>query len=137
MILQKLWKNRAFCLVPETLLSSSKIIVPDKSGYCDLLKYYSLAENALAYLYFRFYSECERDAFFAIGASSGGEFFFENKKICVIEPVSDAEYIAPEIVPVHLKKGYNILLVKCVLGQVPMQYRRVWGAMAKAFYVEK
>ena len=124
-------------VIPETLLASSKIIVPDKSGYCDLLKYYPLAENALAYLYFRFYSECERDAFFAIGASSGGEFFFENKKICVIEPVSDAEYIAPEIVPVHLKKGYNILLVKCVLGQVPMQYRRVWGAMAKAFYVEK
>jgi hypothetical protein len=54
-----------------------------------------------------------------------------------VEPVSDAEYIAPEIVPVRLRRGYNILVAKCVLGQVPMQYRRVWGAMTKAFYEEK
>ena len=59
------------------------------------------------------------------------------QKICVVEPNSDAEYIAPEIVPVHLKAGYNVLVAKCVLGQIPMQYRRVWGAMAKAFYVEE
>ena len=98
------------------------------------LKCYPQAEKSLAYLYFRFYSDCERDAFFALGASSGGEFFFENRKICAVEPVSDAEYIAPGIVPVRLKKGYNILIAKCVLGQVPMQYRRVWGAMAKAFW---
>ena len=122
---------------PVGLIATSKIIVPDRSGYCDLLKCYPQSENSLAYLYFRFYSDCERDAFFALGASSGGEFFFENQKICVIEPNSDAEYIAPEIVPVHLKAGYNILVAKCVLGQIPMQYRRVWGAMAKAFYVEE
>ena len=124
-------------VAPETLLSGSKIVEPERSGYCNLLKYYPLAENSAAYLYFRFYSECERDAFFALGASSGGEFFFENQKICVVEPNSDAEYIAPEIVPVHLKAGYNVLVAKCVLGQIPMQYRRVWGAMAKAFYVEE
>ncbi|MBE6389809.1 MAG: hypothetical protein E7043_06510 [Lentisphaerae bacterium] len=122
---------------PATLLPSAKTVVPERSGYCDLLKQYPQAENSLAYLYFRFYSDCERDAYFALSVSSGGEFFFENQKICVIEPVSDAEYIAPEIVPVRLKKGYNILVAKCVLGQIPMQYRRVWGAMAKAFYSEK
>ncbi|MBE6358568.1 MAG: hypothetical protein E7057_04900 [Lentisphaerae bacterium] len=122
---------------PESLLASSKIIVPERSGYCDLLKYYPQAENSLAYLYFRFYSDCEKEAFFALGASSGGEFFFENQKICVIEPVFDAEYIAPEIVPVRLKKGYNILTAKCVLGQTPLQYRRVWGAMAQAFCLDK
>lgn len=119
---------------PAELLAKAKVIEPERSGYCDLLKCYPQTENSLAYLYFRFYSDCERDAFFALGASSGGEFFFENRKICVVEPVSDAEYIAPEIVPVRLKKGYNILIAKCVLGQVPMQYRRVWGAMAKAFW---
>ena len=95
-----------------------------------------MEEEITYYLYFRFYSDRERDAFFALGASSGGEFFFENQKICVIEPNSDAEYIAPEIVPVHLKAGYNILVAKCVYGQIPMQYRNVWGAMARAFYVE-
>ena len=111
--------------------------MPERSGYCDLLKYYPQAKNSLAYLYFRFYSDCEKEAFFALGASSGGEFFFENQKICVIEPVFDAEYIAPEIVPVRLKKGYNILTAKCVLGQTPLQYRRVWGAMAQAFCLDK
>ena len=129
------------CFLPEKvdpaeLLASAKVVEPERSGYCDLLKCFPGAENSLAYLYFRFYSDCERDAFFALGASSGGEFFFENRKICVVEPVSDAEYIAPEIVPVRLKKGYNILTAKCVLGLVPMQYRRAWGAMAKAFYTE-
>ena len=122
---------------PAGLLSASKVIEPEKSGYCDLLKCYPLAEHALAYLYFRFYSDCERNAFFAIGASQGGEFFFENRRIGVVEPITDAEYVAPEIVPVRLKAGYNILVAKCVLGQVPMQYRRVWGAMARAFYVEE
>ena len=120
-----------------TLIENSRIVVPDRSGYCDLLKCYPQMENTLAYLYFRFYSECEREAFFALGASSGGEFFFENKKISVIEPNSDAEYIAPQIVSAKLKKGYNILVAKCVLGQIPMQYRKVWGAMVKAFYVEE
>ena len=47
------------------------------------------------------------------------------------------EYIAPQIVSAKLKKGYNILVAKCVLGQIPMQYRKVWGAMVKAFYVEE
>ena len=121
---------------PAELLPDAQAIVPERSGYCDLFKIYPRAENSLAYLYFRFYSDRERDAFFALGASSGGEFFFENQKICVIEPNSDAEYIAPEIVPVHLKAGYNILVAKCVYGQIPMQYRNVWGAMARAFYVE-
>ncbi len=69
-------------------------------------------------------------------ASGGGEFFFENRGICTVEPVSDAEFIASEIVPVRLKPGYNILTAKCVFGQVPMQYRRGWGATAKAFYCE-
>ena len=121
---------------PAGLLAASKVVEPEKSGYCDLFKCYPQAENALAYLYFRFYSECEREAFFALGASSGGEFFFEGKKICSLEPNFDAEYMAPEIVPVRLKTGYNILVAKCVLGQIPMQYRRVWGALARAFYVE-
>ena len=119
---------------PAELLAKSRIIEPERSGYCNLFKCYPQTENSLAYLYFRFYSDHDRDAFFALGASSGGEFFFEKRKICVVEPVSDAEYIAPKIVPVRLKKGYNLLIAKCVLGQVPMQYRRVWGAMAKAFY---
>ena len=120
---------------PAELLAKSRIIEPERSGYCNLFKCYPQTENSLAYLYFRFYSDHDRDAFFALGASSGGEFFFEKRKICVVEPFSDAEYIAPEIVQVRLKRGYNILVAKCVLGQVPMQYRRVWGAMAKAFYI--
>ena len=53
----------------------------------------------------------------------------------MIEPVSDAEYIAPEIVKADLKRGYNILVAKCVIGQIPMQYRRVWGARVQAFYI--
>ena len=122
---------------PSELIASSKVLEPERSGYCDLRKCCPLAENSLAYLFFRFYSDRERDAFFALGASSGGEFFFERKKLCSIGQVFDAEYLAPEIVPVHLKQGYNILVAKCVFGQIPMQYRRVWGAMAKAFYVEE
>ena len=120
---------------PEKAAAQAKVIEPERSGYCDLIKCYPGKENTLAYLYFRFYSDCDRDAFFALGASLGGEFFFEKRRICAVEPVSDAEYLAPEIVPVRLKKGYNILTAKCVLGQVPMQYRKVWGAMARAFYI--
>ena len=118
---------------PADFLTSGKVLDPERSGYCDLLRIYPAAENSMAYLCFRFYSDCERDAFFALGASSGGEFFFDNRKICSVEPVSNAEYLAPEIVPVRMKKGYNLLVAKCVLGWIPNHYRRAWGVMARAF----
>ena len=123
-------------LIPaEQCLAMCSEVVPERSGYCDLFKAFPQAENSAAYLFFRFYSECDREAYFALSVSSGGEFFFGGKKICVIEPVSDAEYIAPEIVKADLKRGYNILVAKCVIGQIPMQYRRVWGARVQAFYI--
>ena len=121
-------------LKAKEVLKFSKEIVPERSGYCDLLKFFANKEHALAYVLFRFYSDQERDAYFAISASDGAESFFDDKMICRIEPMSDAEYIAPEILPVHLKTGYNILMMKAVEGPTPLQYRKAWGVLAQAFY---
>ena len=54
-------------------------------------------------------------------------------EIAEIEPVSDAEFIAPELVQVTLKQGYNILTAKVAEGFTPMQYRKHWGVRAHAF----
>ena len=103
------------------------------SRILDLKKHFEATENALAYLFFRFWSDEEQDVNFALSAGSGGEFFFEGRRICEIEPFSDAAYLAPEIVPVVLKRGYNVLVAKIVKAPAPMQYRNAWEARAQAF----
>ena len=112
------------------------MIEPERSGVCDLLKHFGPVSNVLAYVFFRFWSDREQDAEFALSASDGAEFFFEGKKIGEIEPVSDAEYIAPELVKVQLKHGYNMLCAKVAEGPTPMQYRQAWGVRALCFTQE-
>ena len=117
----------------EEFIKDCQVIEPERSGVCDLRKHFGATENALAYLFFRFWSDVEQDAYFALNAGSGGEFFFDGKRICAIEPVSDAVYIAPEIVPVRLKLGYNVLVAKIVKAPTPMQYRNAWEVKVQAF----
>lgn len=117
----------------EDFLGNCQVIEPERSGVCDLKKHLGVTENALAYLFFRFWSDEEQEAYLALNAGSGGEFFFEGRRICSIEPFSDAAYIAPEIVPVILKRGYNVLVAKIVKAPSPMQYRNAWEARAQAF----
>ena len=120
----------------EKFLGKCQVIEPERSGVCDLRKHFCGAENVLAYVFFRFWSDREQEAVFALSAGDGAEFFFEGKKIGEIEPVSDAEYIAPELVEVHLKRGYNVLCAKVAEGPTPMQYRQAWGVRALAFTQE-
>ncbi|MBR6374311.1 MAG: hypothetical protein IKS20_14120 [Victivallales bacterium] len=117
----------------EDFLGNCQVIEPERSGIYDLKKHFGATENALAYVFFRFWSEEEQEVYFALNAGSGGEYFFGGKRICAIEPISDAAYIAPEIVPARLKMGYNILVAKIVKAPVPMQYRNAWEVKAQAF----
>ena len=126
-------RNHRVTVVPFFIRETKRGFRSPKASFLLFLKHEMSDQNIFASTS----SNASDASAFALGASSGGEFFFENQKICVIEPVFDAEYIAPEIVPVRLKKGYNILTAKCVLGQTPLQYRRVWGAMAQAFCLDK
>ena len=117
----------------EEFIGRCRVIEPERSGVCDLLKFFGPTENAMAYVFFRFWSDREQNGWFALSAGDGAEFFFEGRKIAEIEPVSDAEFIAPELVPVTLKQGYNILTAKVAEGFTPMQYRKHWGVRAHAF----
>ncbi len=82
-------------VVPETILAQTKDIVPNRSGYCDLRKFFGDQENALTYVFFRFYSECEREVTFAVSAGSAAECFYAGEHKATILPVSDGEFIAP------------------------------------------
>lgn len=121
----------------EQIPSFFKEIFPERSGYCDLLKYFGPRENGIAYVIFRFYSDCRRKAVAAVGASDGGEFFFHGKKRGEIHLLSDAEYLAPELFEIELEPGYNSLMVKTAEGPTPMQYRHAWGARVQVFYVDE
>ncbi len=110
-------------------------LVPERTGYCDLVKHFKSPENGIAYMAFRIYSDKARKATVAVSAGDAAEIFFQKQKIGTILQVSDGEFIAPQLYEVDFAAGYNIVLVKAAEGPTPMQYRKAWGAKVQAFYI--
>jgi len=109
-------------------------LVPERTGYCDLVKHFKSPENGIAYMAFRIYSDQARKATVAVSAGDAAEIFFKQQKIGTIPLVSDGEFIAPQLYEVEFSAGYNLILVKAAEGPTPMQYRKAWGARVQAFY---
>ena len=122
-------------IAPEELRQHCREIFPERSGYCDLLKHFRSPENSLAYLLFRIYSDRPRRGTVAVSAGDAAEIFFRGKKLGAIPPVSDGEFLAPQLYEVEFETGYNPVLVKVAEGPTPMQYRHAWGAKLQAFYI--
>lgn len=109
--------------------------IPERTGYCDLLKFFRSPENGIAYLAFRIYSDQVRRATVAVSAGDAAEIFFCGERIGFIPQVSDGEFIAPQLYDVEFQSGYNMILVKVAEGPTPMQYRHAWGARVQAFFI--
>jgi hypothetical protein len=127
------------CFLPEQLtvqelLEQSQEMQADLSGYYDLLHHFGKLENVLSYVMFRFWSDNEGLAIFAVRASDGAECFVNGKKQYIIEPVTDGEFMAPFLFEAPVKCGWNILMLKVCEGFTPAQYRRSWGAGAQVFF---
>ena len=101
--------------------------------YFDLERHYRLADNHLAYVQFRFWSDAATTATFALGASSAAQCFLDGRELFVQDPLHEAELMAPQWFDAPVRRGYNYLLVKVACAQRCGQYRGAWGAKLDVF----
>jgi len=99
----------------------------------DLARHFKLADHHLAYLQFRFWSEVDATATYALAVSSAAQCFLDGKEVFHLDPVHESELMAPQWFEAPVRKGYNYLLVKVACALRPNQYRDAWGAKLDVF----
>jgi len=108
----------------------------DGAGYYDLQHHFGTGRDRLAYLQLRIWAERAGAATVALGASQGAAGFLDGRKCLELEPISGAEFFAPQWFEVMLRAGYNDLLLKVCEGYTPSQYRKAWGVSPTVFMME-
>ena len=109
--------------------------VPQRSPeiFFDLAHHFSSHDCKLGYLMFRFWSDEEGEAIYAIGAANKAQVFIDGEEVYRTEGWKDAVLMAPEWFRHHVNKGYNWALVKVGCGAWLGQYRTDWGAKLEVF----
>jgi hypothetical protein len=82
---------------------------------------------------FRFWSDYEEEAVFALGAASSAQGFIKGREVFRMEGLNEAELMAPQWFRQPVVKGYNYLLVKVAAANKCNQYRHEWGAKLDVF----
>lgn len=110
--------------------------VPQRSPeiYFDLAHHFGTHDHKLGYLMFRFWSDEEGTAVFALGAANKAQVFIDGKEVFRTQGWREAVMMAPEWFVHPVKKGYNWALVKVGCGEWLGQYRSDWGAKLEVFF---
>lgn len=109
------------------------IVQRDSNMFFDLAKHFKVTTNHLAYLMFRFWSDYEEEAVFALGAASSAQCFINGNLVFSMEGLNEAELMEPQWFRRSVTKGYNYLLVKVAVRNKCDQYRHEWGAKLDVF----
>lgn len=125
--------EHAEALAPEEFRRHAHEIQIDPDGYFDLARFYRTTQNASAWLQIRFYSETERDATAAVIMSDGGIGFMDGRQILSIPSIMEAQFMEPLWFKIHVRKGFNHLLLRVEDGMPTYDHRDAWGAKALFF----
>ena len=120
-------------LPPMEFRDRAREIRVDRNGYFDLARFYRRSRNCGAWLQVRFYAETAGPATLAVMLSDGGEGFIDGKRVLMIPPLMEAEFMHPLWFPIQARAGHNHLLLHVVDGIPSYDHRDAWGAMVEVF----